>query len=70
MHICYLSLSIFILNLIFIHTTTIICMGIARATAGLWAAKSLWQFAPVCAVITSLRQFATVYDSRRITNCL
>ena len=41
MHIYYLSVSINILNLIFIHTTTIICMGIVTATAGLWAAKGL-----------------------------
>ena len=41
MHINYLSVSIKILNLIFIHTTTIMCMGIVTATAGLWAAKGL-----------------------------
>ena len=60
MHIYYLSVSINILNLIFIHTTTIICMGIVTATAGLWAAKGLWQFVPVCA---GYYQFETVCDS-------
>ena len=64
MHIYYLSVSINILNLISIHTTTIICMGIVTATAGLWAAKGLWQFVPV------LWQSQTVCDSRRVTNCL
>ena len=44
----------------FIHTTTVICMGIVAATAGLWAAKGLWQFVPVCA---GYYQFVTVCDS-------
>ena len=35
-------------------------MEIVTATAGLWAAKGLWQFVPICA---GYYQFVTVCDS-------
>ena len=57
MHIYYLSVSLNILNLwqqLLVHGQQKVC-------------ESLCQFAPV---ITSLRQFATVCDSRRVANCL
>ena len=54
------SINIPVLNLIFTHTTAIVCMGMVMETAGLWAAKGLWQFVAVCA---GYYQFETVCDS-------
>ena len=54
------------------NQTHTICMEIVTTTAGLWAARWWGQLCQFASVLngTSLWQFAKVWDSRHVTNCL